>query len=69
MANTNDAHEFDMGDDLEITKVSRRARKRHLGFRHECRLAVLSVPTFCTFPGELSTAWAAGFLGDSVTGG
>ena len=25
MANTNDAHEFDMGDDLEITKVSRQA--------------------------------------------
>ena len=25
MANTNDAHEFDMGDNLEITKVSRRA--------------------------------------------
>ena len=25
MANTNDAHECDMGDDLEITKVSCRA--------------------------------------------
>jgi hypothetical protein len=24
MANKNDAHEFDMGDDLEITKVTRR---------------------------------------------